>query len=572
MIDQLVSGHGPIMPESEADQERWKEQALRYRLLTGRHIEDVRDEIQSMFAKEIAADLEINPDLSRNPFKLIYQQLNVAYLEPPDVRVEGLDEQDEASSILTVKLWAQQRSTALLTLSLQEAIVRLDFKHWLDAKEVSYRVVLPQHVVCEAMPGEPDVIGRCEELRYREGRWTFDVFDTRDPSEPVFRIDEINDEGERVDATSKYAPELAGSYPYRNTQGDPVMPYVIYHARVDSSRLWNWTTGMELARGSLRLAALQSHWCDSYLSASYPQKFAIDVSIQGGRSKEIGGSQVETIPVDRKSILVFKSNTPGGGSLGQFQASMDPLKGQEALTIFEQSLATYAGLNPADLQVTSPQSGYAIVVSREGQRKATKLIEVSLRMSDQLLLSRAAQLSNFYLGTSIPEDPRAFLIEYRALRPTDQERKIKAEAIKTELEMGVLNKMQAVKMLHPELETDEQALEYIMGQAQIRTNIDALEEPVEQEAAESPAEPLQVAALAEPQGEADNVQLTALNGAQVQAAQGIVQAVADGNLPRPSGVQMLTAFFNMPPASAEAIMGDVGRSFFSPTEPPPEEG
>ena len=570
MIDEIVSTHSPIVPEDEADQERWHEQALRYRLLTGRHIEDVRDEIQSMFAKEIAADLEINPDLSRNPFKLIYQQLNVAYLEPPDVRVEGLEDQADASSILTVKLWAQQRSTALLCLSLQESIVRLDFKHWLGAEEVSYRVVLPQTVVCHSMPGEPDVIGKCEELRYREGRFTWEVWDTRDPENPVFRIDEINEEGERVDATAKYAPELAGSYPYRNRDGEPIQPYVIYHAKCDSSRLWNYTTGMELARGSLRLAALQSHWCDSYLSASYPQKFAIDVSIQGGRSKEIGGSQVETIPVDRKSILVFKSNTPGGGSLGQFQASMDPLKGQEALTIFERSLATYAGLNPADLQVSSPQSGYAIVVSREGQRKATKLIEVSLRMSDQLLLSRAAQLSNFYLNTSIPEDPRAFLIEYRALKPTDQERKLKAEAIKTELDMGVLNKMQAVKMLHPELETDEQALEYILGQAQIKNDLQVLQEPDSPEPAEAAQEPAEAATLAQPEPETDNVQLTALNGAQVQAAQGIVQAVADGALPRASGVQMLTAFFNMPPASAEAIMGDVGQSFFSPTEPTQE--
>jgi hypothetical protein len=53
----------------------------------------------------------------------------------------------------------------------------------------------------------------------------------------------------------------------------------------------------------------------------------------------------------------------------------------------------------------------------------------------------------------------------------------------------------------------------------------------------------------------------ALNGAQVQAAQGIIMSVAKGELPRDSGVQMLIQFFNMAPDAADALMGEVGRSF-----------
>lgn len=53
----------------------------------------------------------------------------------------------------------------------------------------------------------------------------------------------------------------------------------------------------------------------------------------------------------------------------------------------------------------------------------------------------------------------------------------------------------------------------------------------------------------------------ALNGAQVQAAQGIITSVAKGELPRSTGVQMLVQFFNMSPDAAEALMGDVGGSF-----------
>jgi hypothetical protein len=61
----------------------------------------------------------------------------------------------------------------------------------------------------------------------------------------------------------------------------------------------------------------------------------------------------------------------------------------------------------------------------------------------------------------------------------------------------------------------------------------------------------------------------ALNGAQVQAAQGIIMSVAKGELPRESGVQMLIQFFNMAPDAADALMGEVGRSFtISATEAP----
>jgi hypothetical protein len=60
---------------------------------------------------------------------------------------------------------------------------------------------------------------------------------------------------------------------------------------------------------------------------------------------------------------------------------------------------------------------------------------------------------------------------------------------------------------------------------------------------------------------------TALNGAQVQAALGIVQQVAAGQLPRDAALGMLSAFFNLDAGRAEQVMGSVGRGF-SPTPAP----
>ena len=56
-------------------------------------------------------------------------------------------------------------------------------------------------------------------------------------------------------------------------------------------------------------------------------------------------------------------------------------------------------------------------------------------------------------------------------------------------------------------------------------------------------------------------QETALNGAQVTAATAIVQAVADGLMPRDAGIGQLIVFFNLTKEEAELVMGSVGAGF-----------
>lgn len=59
-----------------------------------------------------------------------------------------------------------------------------------------------------------------------------------------------------------------------------------------------------------------------------------------------------------------------------------------------------------------------------------------------------------------------------------------------------------------------------------------------------------------------------LNGAQVQAMIAIVQQVAQGFLPRASGIEMIIASFSVPRDAAERIMGEVGNTFsVSPDKP-----
>lgn len=63
-----------------------------------------------------------------------------------------------------------------------------------------------------------------------------------------------------------------------------------------------------------------------------------------------------------------------------------------------------------------------------------------------------------------------------------------------------------------------------------------------------------------------DVQKTALNGAQVQSAQGIVTAVAKGEIPRDSGIALLALAFQLSEAEATQVMGSAGASFTPTTE------
>ena len=151
-----------------------------------------------------------------------------------------------------------------------------------------------------------------------------------------------------------------------------------------------------------------------------------------------------------------------------------------------------------------------------------------------------------------------------------EEMRAEADLIRAEVDLGVLSKLEALRRLHPEIESDDEALERLLRVNQIHAELVGIAAPaVAADDTTATDDTDDAAAPLVPVVEAENVQLTALNGAQVQAAQGIVQAVADNMLPRQSGVEMLHSFFNMPIDTAEDIMGDVGRSFYSPT---PDEG
>ena len=175
----------------------------------------------------------------------------------------------------------------------------------------------------------------------------------------------------------------------------------------------------------------------------------------------------------------------------------------------------------------------------------------------------------FMLAKSGPThgtEPENWHLKFTPLwQPTAHEaaetRKINAETIAALVnaqvilpEEGALDLAQSGDFSTIDVDARTEALEVEAELAADPEGIDPAtgEPPVADEPAADPADP--------------KVQDTALNGAQVTSMLEIVTAVASYQIPRSTGVQMLTLAFQMSTAEAEKLMGETGAGF-SPATP-----
>lgn len=444
-----------VQPESEADKARWEHLDKVHRILDGQHTPDVREEVRAMFSTEIAEELNIAPDISSNVLEDVATQRAINYDDAPMVDA-GPDL--DLSPIVTPSLWPQRATSEYYLNGFQEVLTAVDWPSEQELAggaraEATYRLVLPNFVECDPHPLDPTQPGRVAEYRPRkfdsEGWcWTREVWDWRSATNPRFYIEKLKQGGTPDDVTEM----LTGGteYPYTDTSGLPIPRYVITHMAV-GHRLWSWARSIRPAATTLRAAALWTQWGDGFLNAANPQRYTIDLHIEGGHTRSISGQQVEVVPIDRKSIAQFKSEKGQSGSVGTLAPAMNVRDGIDAIQTYEQRAAISMGLSSADFQVTSGQSGYAIVMSREGLRRAQKRVRPALQSADQKLLAYAARMANRYLSPSpgLPEDPREYRIEYHELPRSPMELKAEAEARSLRVASGLLSPIDALREENP---------------------------------------------------------------------------------------------------------------------------
>jgi hypothetical protein len=470
----------PPPPLDDDDKARVQHSALRRRLIDGTWRADA-DERHYSFFNEATSDFLPPAELSRNPALAYWSQTSVSYDEAPTVSALGVMEPTALDSILPPEIWPLAQQRLLYVRAMNEALVRLD----ITGGKICYRVVPSDLILtCIADPERPDQPAYLEEARQRrrveDGKilheWTVDSWDTRDLSAPTFRIYGFDRDGERRDVTDYYwldeQRQPRGDYPYALTSA-PLMPYVLYH-QVVGHELWQPYRGRELVEGTLTASALWTMWLMGVRDGSHPQRYIADYDVVGTQAAKGSGRPGQSvIQLNPQTILQLASRKDRPGSAGQWQPTLDPKTSAEAIESFEAGLAQYAGLDPADVQRGSAgQSGYAIIVKRDGLRKMQARMQPAMLMGDQLVLSKAAMLANAYMGTMLPEAPEDYSVRYAAITESAEERKADLEAIAAELAAGLIDEADAYIRRNPGT-TREQAITKLEDIARTRARLRA---------------------------------------------------------------------------------------------------
>ena len=559
------------MPDSPTDSERWAYTAKARRILYGQWSEDLRRRLTEEIGTTRAAVVKF-ADVSHNLLLSICESLAQSYVRPPIITNPA-----PADALLgTGGALDQSGYFALMSrverdlYALREILINVTVS---PDGVLNLRPVTPDNVVAHADPrtGRPEEIA---EMRLRmigdEPVWAYDIYSIRDPGMPVFRVVAASGDHKGRDITYEVAgiEPLAGpAYPYRDSEGAPVLPYCFYHAQ-KTARLFDAYALSDLVDGTMSLGVMYSYLRHVMRSASWPQRCSVGLEPAGLSTQQDG--RLREIITDPASLLQLTTsdNFEGQGFLYQFSAGASTGDLMDTIGRYERGLVSAAGVPAADFQRISgdPKSGYAISLTREGLREMQRRVQPQLmgdgHNGDTGLMRLCAIMLNRHaeaVGEPLDLPETGYAVEYQGIPETLAEMEQKRKNVLELMGAGLLSRVDAYQQLNPGTSDQEarDALAAIGGatapDASQDTDTDAAPDPVATVDDTAPD-------VAEDDAPIDDAGLV-LNGAQVTAAQGIVSAVAIGDLPRASGVSMLVEFFGIEPAAADRIMGEVGRGF-----------
>lgn len=452
-------------------EDRWSQNSLRYRMLTGMWITDLEAELQRHFTSERRAIIGI-ADMSSNVFAGVTKALTSLYTEAPSIQTtEPAEELLGRNGIIhSAGLWAIMQRVQLYTVGLREMFLHVGLND--TNTGLVFRPVTPDWIFATAPRNNPMEPNFLMELRLRltednDYLWTYDVYDLRDLSNPEFKIVEAKSNGDiGEDVSDQFGGSTSGAaYPYRLADGTPILPYSIYHAELTGDRLFDSFTGSELVAGALVSASLHTYLIHLVRDCAFPLRYTLGADLAGGSVFDSNGAARRiSIPTDPSSIIAFSPDPEmqglGQPVLGQFSANADPEQLLNVITLYERKLAQSAGISPASVQKLSgdPRSGYAIAMSKSDQRDSQRKAIPASSRGDSKTLQISAVICNRFLGKSFPED--GYQISYHSIPMDKGELESQRKDLIEKMASGLITKIDAIQTLYPDLSREE-AAEYL---------------------------------------------------------------------------------------------------------------
>jgi hypothetical protein len=438
MLDQSV----PPGPSDSSAGQRWDHTRRRRRLLYSRHEQDLRKSIQEHVGST-RAKVWGAPDMSANPYLSLWEQTARLYSAAP--RVFGMDAAAEAVS--EAGFWSMMQRGERDTLGLRDLGV---FVQIIDGNPV-FSMLFPDLLEGEAAPGDPSQPIRLTYTRQHPGLGWVRV--TWDVSEPAYYATKTD--GSDVSEAVLGGEFRGEAYPFRDADGAPVMPVVLYHAS-ETGTLWDPYTGSEIVEGSLLLGVYLTYWGHVVRTCAWSQRYAAGVEVVGAESDTSDGAGAATMEItpDPSTVLMMRQADDAGGGqavIGQWAPPVDPATLIGAIRAYEERMVEAAGLRvDVTRQSSDIRSGYSLAVARDAIREAQRIYEPLFARSDALVLTVVAQLMG------LPVEP--VRIEYRGLPVSPQERRATVEEVQSLRDARLMTRREAWFRLNPGA-TDEEANE-----------------------------------------------------------------------------------------------------------------
>ncbi len=188
-----IDRNNPPLPSDNGDDDRRKQSALRYRIMSGAWEADLINMIGQHFdaVRSFSAG---RPDMSTNLMDSVIRQLAALYTEPPLVTNPDGGQPAEAliDGVAEAGWWQMATRNQRYVLGMRESLA---IPVWVESqKRIMFRLVVPSEVYAEAPPDDPDHPSYIVEARVREwpagsGKevWTWDVVDLRGDT-PEFKV------------------------------------------------------------------------------------------------------------------------------------------------------------------------------------------------------------------------------------------------------------------------------------------------------------------------------------------------------------------------------------------------
>ncbi len=431
----MMSSHLPL-----AEVSRMQHSRKRRRMLEGCWEQDLVSAMREMVSAEQLAGWS-KPTVTKNVFRSVVNQLSILYDREPVIdNADAAGAEVMREALRQSGAWTRGTQLQRLAIGQRECLRRVDV---IDG-ELQVRIVPIDVCTLEAHPSRPTEPHTVTEYILRED-WrdggteqiiTRDVLSVADPAAPVYRIESEDGSADLTGVYLDAASYSGDAYPYRLTDGSPVLPYVLTHA-LDTGRLLDPTEGAEMVNDALRIAVLWSFWGHIVFDASWPQRYAVNAQ-PAGMDPSGGSGNASFIATDPSSLLILQAINPDAPvSVGQWDPGGDPVQVGEAIRAYSAGVGEDLGLSAGDIQRShgDARSGYAIHIVNEGKREAQRRYEPQFRKADEQMMVVAAAMLNRATAAGLPES--GWGITYRGLPLSLEERKARMEEYARQYELGV---------------------------------------------------------------------------------------------------------------------------------------